>query len=554
MPRSRLVVYFFVAFALMLPLCGAFAQDCAGPFRVCELANSDDEIFTARVLSKMDENGNIRVQVLHLYRGTASGKISIAVSPFYQRFREGDTYLFFTVRNATDSHAPRISEQCITEPASLVPPDELAFLKGLALGPHTGSISGALSTSENLAYMNRLTGITIHFNSRLKSYSVITDEGGEFEIPKVQAGVYRVSVELPETLRMSEDEDIAVYPHGCMSADLLAVNNSSISGQITLPPGVKVEGTPVTALNLSGYSDGIAKADSQGHYEIVGVGPGEYVVGIIKNTAPQIGAPYATTYFPGAPNPEEAKRVVVIGPNRFTDIDMRIPTALKIVNFTVKATFDDGNPAFGQFVGISYSGSGLGSGSKTNGEGIASLSALRGEEFYVMGYPIRDYNQGKLEMRCLSPVKLGPANYPETLHVVYSKNGCTDQSNVEAAGNLRSQLHAKSKEVRIAEVRIAVSFPDGGPAENASVDISGKSDEYNFGSGFHTDKHGELTLHVPENTEFQVSASFLQSPITQCTSQPLTFKTEDGSWKSLAASKEPIRIVLSGPQCKASSR
>jgi len=564
MRRSHLIASFFAASALILPPCGAFAQDCAGPpDRICQLANSDDEIFTGRVLSKTDKNGNIRVQVLHLYRGTASGEIPIAVSPIRQKFEAGETYLFYTARDANSPDSPRENEQCLTKPASLAQPDELAFLSSLVDGPKTGSISGALSTTDNIAYMNRLPGITIHSKSGLTSHSVITDEGGEFEIPEVEAGVYHVSVELPETLRLSENEDLTVYSHGCVSEYLLALNNTSISGQITLPPGVKVEGTQVTAVNLSGHSNNGAQADSQGRYEIVGVEPGEYVVGIIKNTAPQIGAPYATTYFPGTANLEEAKKFVVTGPGRFTNVDIKVPIASKIVNFTVKATFEDGSPVIDQSVGMSYLGIGLGSGSKTNSEGIASLSALSGEEFYVMGLPMYQINQGKVDTRCFSPVKLGPANCPETLHVVYSKDGCRDQFNVEATGHLRSQLRAK-----FSEVRIAVSFPDGSPAENASVDISGKSDGYNFGSDFHTDKYGELTLPVPENVEFQVAASFFQPPITQCTSHQLTFNTEDGirwretnsapgnssSWNSVAASKGPIRTVLTGPQCKAPSR
>jgi protocatechuate 3,4-dioxygenase beta subunit len=433
------------------------AQDCAGPpDRLCQIANSDDEIFTARVLSKMDEDGTIRVQVLHLYRGTASGKISVAVSPLYQKFREGETYLFFTESDPNDPDSPRSNELCMTEPASSVPTEELALLKSLSHGPNTGSIFGALSTTENLAYMNRLTGITVHFDSKLEKYSVVTDEGGEFEIPKVQPGVYHVSADLPDTLRMSEDENIAVFPHGCMSAYLLAVNNSSISGQITLPPGVKVNGALVRAVNLSSYSDGIANADSQGRYEMVGLEPGEYVIGIIKDPALRIGALITTTYFPGTANLQEAKKFVIIGPNRFTNVDIKVPAA------------------------------------------------------------------------------------------------STDQSNVGDAGIL-NLLSRNVKEIRIVEVRIAVNFPDGTPAENASVDISAKSDEYNFGSDFHTGKQGEITLHIPANVAFQVSASFVKPSMIQCTSQQLSFNTEDGSWKSLAASKDPIRLVLSGPECNSLS-
>jgi len=51
-----------------------------------------------------------------------------------------------------------------------------------------------------------------------------------------------------------EDEDVTVYPYGCMPEVLYALNNATISGRITLPPGVTVEGTQVTAKNLSDRS------------------------------------------------------------------------------------------------------------------------------------------------------------------------------------------------------------------------------------------------------------------------------------------------------------
>jgi hypothetical protein len=150
--------------------------------------------------------------------------------------------------------------------------------------------------------------------------------------------------------------------------------------------------------------------------------------------------------------------------------------------------------------------------------------------------------------------------------VVYSKDGCRDQFNVESTANLRSQLRADTK---FNEVKLFVAFPDGSPVENASVHISGKFGGNDFGSGFHTDKYGELTLPVPENMEFTVAASFSQvQPSIVCYIQKLTFNTEDGirwretdaasgnspAWNSVATSKGPIRFVLTGPQCKPATR
>jgi hypothetical protein len=46
--------------------------------------------------------------------------------------------------------------------------------------------------------------------------------------------VYHVEVALPESLRLLDNEDLTVYAHGCVPETLFALNNTSISGQITV--------------------------------------------------------------------------------------------------------------------------------------------------------------------------------------------------------------------------------------------------------------------------------------------------------------------------------
>jgi hypothetical protein len=104
--------------ALMVPVFRPLPQDCAGPAeRVCELANSNDEGFVGRVVAPMDENGAIRVQVQHSYRGTATGEIFIAVSPLWQRFNDrssllpspiGDVFRPLTCTRCTGNSARKV--------------------------------------------------------------------------------------------------------------------------------------------------------------------------------------------------------------------------------------------------------------------------------------------------------------------------------------------------------------------------------------------------------------------------------------------------------------
>jgi hypothetical protein len=559
MCRSPLIVSLLTMLALILAAGRALGQDCARPpDRICELANSDDEIFTGRVLSAMHENGAIRVQVLHVYRGGVSGEIFVGVSPLWQKFKEGETYLFFTSRDRSQPDSLRENEPCISKPISLAGPDELAFLSSLGGGLKTGSVFGKLAKTVNFVDLTPLPGIAIVLKSEAESYSVTTDTEGKFEILDLPAGVYKVSVAVPNTLRLFEDDEFTIYPHGCMPEDLYALNNASISGRITLPKGITVEGTKVSAISLTGHANSATQADSQGRYKIEGLAPGEYIVGIIRDTAPSVNANYPQSYFSATTNREEAKKFVISGADHFADVDIEVPTAWEVVKFKVKATFEDGRPVTNQAINLSYDGMGQGHGSRTDSDGIASLSAVKGEEFYVVGLRMYEVNQGQVDSQCLSPVKLGPVNYPQMIHVVYSQDGCRNQSNVEGLGQLRA--HARGK---LSEVKITVAFPDGTPAAYASVSILGKKGANYFGGGFLTDRNGDLDLPVPEDEEFNVSGN-LHQPETHCGSKELTFNTENGirwretssaganspAWNNVTGSTALVHLVLTSTQCQ----
>jgi hypothetical protein len=558
MRKSPFIISLLTILALISLSGPALGQDCAGPpERICQLVNSDDEIFTGRVLSAMDENGAIRVQVLHVYRGRVSGETFVGVFPLWQKFKEGETYLFFTSRDRSQPSF-RENEPCITKPISLAGPDELAFLSSLGGGLKTGSIFGKLAKTANLADLTPLPGIAIVLKSQVESYSVTTDTEGKFEILDLPAGAYKVSVALPNTLRLLEEDDLTIYPYGCMPEDLYALNNASISGRVILPQGITAEGTKVSAISLMGRASSATQADSRGRYKIEGLAPGEYIVGIIRDTAPSVNANYPQTYFPATTNREEAKKIVISGADHFTDVDIEVPTAWEVVKFQVKATFEDGRPVTNQAVNLSYDGMGQGNGSRTDSDGIASLSAVKGEEFYVVGLRMYEVNQGHVDSQCLSPVKLGPVNYPQMIHVVYSKDGCRNQSNVEGLGQLRA--HARDK---LSEVKIRVTFPDGTPAAFASVSILGKKGGIYFGASFLTDRNGDLDLPVPENEEFNVSGNLHQSE-THCGSKELTFNTETAirwrqtssaganspAWNNVTSSAAPVHLVLTGTQCQ----
>jgi hypothetical protein len=554
MRRDWWILFCLAGFAVLLSASSSvFAVDCAPRAKACELVNSEDDIFVGRVISPIDQTGAIRVQVLRVYKGLVSGEIVIDFGPWDVTFQTGESYLFYSSPAEQDHGARHESDACLTMPLSSVKADELACLDGLNRGPRTGSVFGRLERNFNSQDHEPLTGIPILLNNGKRTYSGITDREGRFDIADLPLGVYQLSAKLPETLTLDGDEQMVIFRHGCFNADLEAMNNATITGRITLPPGLKVEGTRVFAVSTTGAVGGRdATADSQGRYKIRGLATGEYVVGVnTEALPPRIEAPYPPTYFPGTRSFEEAKKFVISGPTNFPDVNISVPVASEIVYLNVKATFEDGRPVQDEMIGVSYNGAGIGSGNRTNVEGVASLSVRRGERFFLMGY-------SGTALGCFPPLPIGPEVYPDTIHVVYSTDGCREDFNITHLGFLHYQLHDKFN-----QVPVTVSFPDGSPAYNADVTLMSKRDLVPFSSGFRTDKTGYLDLPMPTNQEFQVDASFF-GPGIECKSQSLLFNTDRGirwrelgsgqsslpSWDNVPASTAPIHLMLGGTSCK----
>jgi hypothetical protein len=555
-PASRLgrqwpIVFLLAWFGLMSPANSrVLAQDCVPPVRVCELVNSEQEIFVGRVISSMSETGSVRVRVLRTYRGSVSGEIVVAVLP-PRGFQEGETYLFYSSISVKNHRVRHWSDVCSSKPLSSVAPDELAVLDGLSTGSPNGRVFGILERELDFQDNEPLAGIPLLLSNGKLAYRSVTDQRGAFEVADLPPGVYRISAMLPEALLLDETKPIQIFPHGCFDADLSAVNNATISGRIVLPLGLKVSGTNVFAVRTSGGGGASGVADRQGHYTIHGLVPGEYVVGVnIGNALPLLEAPYPPTYSPSTQNPEAAKKFVISGPAHFSGVDIFVPVASRIVHLTVRATYEDGRPVPDGLIGVSYTGYGARGGGRTNSRGVASLSVARGERFWLLSLSVPS--------GCFSPVTVGPKVYPKMIHVVYSTDGCREQFNLEHAGVLHASVHDK-----FTQVPVAVSFPDGSPAYNADIAILSTRPGVPFSTAFLTDQKGSVDLPVPGNQEFQISAT-LHRPGTDCQSQTLFFNTDNGirwreagnsksgtpGWDDVQPSTASIHLVLGGTSCR----
>ncbi len=229
-------------------------------------------------------------------------------------------------------------------------------IRGRVLGT-TGPLSGAEV---------RITGDAIR-----QLPPAFTDALGQYEFADLPAGVYTLNARknryIPRAFGQEGTSDrgtritLAVDERRDR-ADITLPRTSAIAGQLTDEYGDPVEGATIRLyqvrfasgrrrlVDVPGASS--TRTDDLGHYRVFGVRPGSYVLAayVGQLVLGQPGAAdipgYATTYFPGTPNPPES-RLISVG--RSQDVDGLNFAVSRIATSTVSGVALDakGDPITG---------------------------------------------------------------------------------------------------------------------------------------------------------------------------------------------------------------
>jgi hypothetical protein len=416
--RRDIVVAFVLLGLLVMPRIAA-ACSCmqAGP--ACQAFWKTDAVFDAtvdaieRAAGPEQDLGErrvsfpeklVRVTVRTGFKGvTASGPLEVYTATDGAAcgydFKVGHRYLVFAWQRPADGRW--VASLCSATQEYDGTGPSAAFLASFN-GPSTGArVFGAVKTFErhfdrDQTSRERTVAATVHLSGGGKERTTISRDGS-FEFPSLEPGRYELRVDVPTgfasdyTTRNIDLPD----PRACQEEAFSLAPAGRVSGVV-----VDADGRPArnVHIELTGpdtemHPDyGLASLDattrSGGEFEIAGVPPGRYILGVNLRDLPSPYNPYARTLYPSDGG---SATILEVGSTGIVDVGTwKLPPVLKVVRMAGVAVDPDGRPAAGIYVGAwDVTGNpverarGAG-GTKTSADGTFTLELREGRSYTFM--------------------------------------------------------------------------------------------------------------------------------------------------------------------------
>jgi len=226
-------------------------------------------------------------------------------------------------------------------------------LQNLQRGYGRSEIVGALLRLRAGGPLPALPNIRVTASRGGKSFHAITNKQGRFRIGLDGPGDYAISADLPDALTLVRAGHVhaTVVERACTWVGLPAVNNARITGRLIAPAGVDVQGIPINVTSTHGRATQVgAETGVDGRFEVAGIEPGEYVLGINIPCIPYTGLPLEKELYPGVHNEAEATRFRIDGPVRIDGKDLPFSGPAPTASVSLTVTTQDGRPVKGAHI------------------------------------------------------------------------------------------------------------------------------------------------------------------------------------------------------------
>ena len=447
-------------------------------------------IFLGRVTKAVNE-GRVRVTVLEGFKGVVRGSVVELPSGNETMcgydFKVGETYLIFA--SPTESGALTTGLCSGNRRLSQVSPMVLDDLQNLQRGYGRSEIVGALLRLRAGGPLPALPNIRVTASRGGKSFHAITNKQGRFRIGLDGPGDYAISADLPDALTLVQAGHVhaTVVERACTWVDLTAVNNARISGRLIAPAGVDVQGIPINVTSTDGRATGVgAETDVDGRFEVAGIEPGEYLLGINIPCIPYSGLPFQKTLYPGVHNDADATRFQIAGPVKIEGRDLPFSGPVPTAPVSITVTAQDGHAVKGAHIQRS-NGCITDLATSTDETGRATLELFRGDR-WTLAATLQDETTGVL--MCSTVERAGPDMFPASIQFVIDQPSCRPMRNILQIDRMKN---VRPGEYRTVPIR--VTRTDGRAMLATTVDIT--SEEHLSLVQLEAGEDGRLDVPLP---------------------------------------------------------
>lgn len=290
------------------------------------------------------------------------------------RFKKGQQYLVFPYAAEEGRLFATICSNTrpVSEASALIPQ-----LRAMRDAERVASLFGVLrraekpyeAVSEDPGSVP-LPHVDLKLRSRLDRFDTTTDENGVYSLFGVFAGTYQLTAKLPPHLELTGQTlngpllPLQLPSGACYEYNIDALPTGSIRGSVLGPDGKPLHPASVELYRAGRYDESRLGwwefQGEKGYFDFDHVGPGDYILVFNRHNRMDPNSPFPRSFYPGAPDLNEAERIVVGEgqhidkadihleeglPSRQIKVRLKSPRGMELRNIVVTAKADQGeNP------------------------------------------------------------------------------------------------------------------------------------------------------------------------------------------------------------------